>query len=258
MNLTARENNLTSPPPVSAENIGADEIFYPESDGKPMAETEIHIKTIISLYTALEMFFGEDSDFRVFSDIMFYYEEGDPRKCIAPDVMVVKGVNKNPRRVFRLWEEKQPEVVFEISSHSTWREDLQKKYFLYQEFGVKEYYIFDPEYDYLKDEFLVAYHLKDGELKEVKLQKGSVYSPALNLVLVNTGETLRLLNPESGKFLPTTLELSGENSELASEILELISKNSELNNENQILADELRQKDAVIEKLKTELAKLKR
>lgn len=237
MNLTARENKLTLPPPVSAKNNGADEIFYPESDGKPMAETEIHIKTIISLYTALETFFGEDSDFHVFSDIMFYYEEGDLRKCIAPDVMVVKGIDKNPRRVFRLWEEKPPEVVFEISSHGTWREDFKKKYILYQEFGVKEYYIFDPEYDYLKDEFFVAYHLKNGKFEEVKLDKGRIYSPALGLILVNTGETLRLLNPKTENYLPTTLELAGE---------------------NQILKNELKQKDEELEKLKTELAKLRR
>lgn len=237
MNLTVRENNMTSPPvPVSAENIGADDYFYPETDGKPMAETEIHIKTIVNLYTALELFFGKDSDFRVFSDIMFYYEKGDRRKCFAPDVMVVKGVGKHPRRVFKLWEEKPPEVVFEISSHSTWREDLQTKYALYQKIGVKEYYIFDPEYDYLKDEFLVAYHLKNGKFKEVKLKEGSVFSPALNLEIVNTGETLRLFNPETKAFLPTA---------------------AELNDEKQILLKQLEQRNEEIEKLKAELAKLK-
>ena len=208
MNLIIQEKKLHSPVPPRYRKNGAAEIFYPETDGKPMAETELHIKTIINLYIALQRFFAEKSGFRVFSDIMFYYEEGDPKKSIAPDLLVVKSDNRDLRRVFKLWEESIPEVVFEISSRHTWREDLQKKYILYQSIGVKEYYIFDPEYDYLKDEFFVAYHLTGGKFEEVKLNQGRIFSPALNLELVNTGETLRLYDPATGNLLPTDAEIS--------------------------------------------------
>lgn len=212
---------------------GKREIFYPESDGKPMAETGIHVNLILELYQTLTTFFRQQNETAIIADMMFYYEEGNPRKCIAPDVMVVCGVGNHLRRTFKLWEEKSPDVVFEISSRATWRADLQKKFFLYETIGVKEYYIFDPEYDYLKDEPLVAFHLKDGRFEELKIKRGRIFSPALGLEIVDTGETLRLFSPETKSFLPTMEELSNK-------------------------ADKVESLESENEKLKAELAKLKR
>jgi len=231
MNLTVAEKKESLV--VLPHNNGKKKIYYPESDGKPMGETAFHVNLILTLYQTLKTFFGGQTNVVVIADMMFYYEEGNPRKVIAPDVMVVKGVKNYSRRVFKLWEEKTPDVIFEISSKKTWREDLQKKFTLYQEFGVSEYYIFDPEYNYLKDEPLIAYHFKDGEFKEVKVKRGKVFSYALNLEIVDTGETLRLFNPETGKFLPTVEELADE-------------------------ANKVESLESEVEKLKAELAKLKR
>ncbi len=223
MSVTVSEINevsLLAPP----QKNGGKEIYYPESDGKPMGETAYHVKLLTNLYQILETFFLNKKDICVIADMMFYYEEGNMRKSIAPDVMVVKGVHKNPRRVFKLWEEKVPDVVFEISSRGTWRDDLQKKYFLYQEFGVKEYYIFDPEYDYLRDG-LVAHHLIDGEFEDIKLKEGRIFSPALGLEIVDTGETLRLFNPETKEFLPTMEEMETEIENLKAELAKLKRQN---------------------------------
>ena len=219
MNLSVAENTKTfaAPPPKN----GGREIYYPESDGKPMGETEYHIKTIIALYQALDIFFKNRPDVRIFSDIMFYYESGEPRKVLSPDVMVVRGVGRHLRRTFKLWEEKVPDVIFEISSRGTWKEDLQKKYQLYEGFGVKEYYVFDPEYDYLKDEPLIAYHLLDGSFQEMKVKRGRIFSPALGLEIVDTGETLRLSDPETKSFLPTIQELESEVEKLRAEVAKL-------------------------------------
>ena len=179
------------------------EIFYPESDGKPMGETDYHIKTITYLYQALDAFFDSSPDVKVLADIMFYYQEGNTHKVFSPDVMVVKGVGKHLRRSYKLWEEKQfPQVIFEISSRGTWGEDLNKKWFLYQQFGVKEYYIFDPEYDYLPEP-LVAYRLKKGELKKVTVKKNRIFSEELGLEIVDTGNGLRLFNPQNKEILGT-------------------------------------------------------
>jgi Uma2 family endonuclease len=228
MSLAVLENTQTSIV-LPRKQTGEKVVYYPESDGQPMAETAYHLKCLTTIYQLLETYFLNFADTVVIADMMFYYEEGNPYKSISPDVMVVKGVGKHPRRVFKLWEENVPEVVFEISSRKTWRDDLQKKFFLYQQFGVKEYYIFDPEYDYLTDEPLVAFHLKNGEFKPVKVKKGRVFSPALQLEIVDNGERLRLFNPETKSYLLTNEELS--------------VKLSDADNE--------------IEKLKVELAKLK-
>ena len=221
MNLIVAEKRKTSPR-VSSKN-GAKEIYYPESDSKPIAETDFHIKTIINLHQTLEIFLKEKSDVRVFSDIMFYYEKGSPHKSIAPDVMIVSGISKHLRRVFKLWEENVPDVIFEISSRGTWQEDLQKKYLLYESFGVKEYCIFDPEYDYLPEPF-IAFHLKNKNFKQAKIKNGGIFSPSLGLEIVDTGETLRLFNQVTRSFLPTMEELAKQATraeELESEVEKL-------------------------------------
>lgn len=219
MSLTVAEKEiLTTTAPTGN---GGREIYYPESDGKPMGETAFHVNVITHLYQTLRYFFSEENNVVVIADMMFYFEEGNPQKVIAPDVMVVKGVANYPRRTFQLWNEKAPDVVFEISSRGTWKEDIRKKYLLYQAIGVKEYYIFDPEYDYLKDEPLVAYHLIEGVFKKMSVEQGRISSPALGLEIVDTGETLRLFDVDKQRFVPTAQELSVRNEELGAENEEL-------------------------------------
>lgn len=181
-------------------------IEYPATDGKPMAETDIHAELMIDLRLALTNFFRDKPDVYVSGDLLLYYVEGDPRKRVAPDVFVVRGVSKGPRRIYKLWEEgRPPEVVFELSSRQTWREDLQAKWRLYEQLGVKEYFIFDPEYDYL-DEPLVGYRLEGDRYVDLEVIDGRVASEVLGLELVDTGETLRLYDPRIGQFLPTPME----------------------------------------------------
>jgi Uma2 family endonuclease len=135
--------------------------------------------------------------------------------------MVVRGVGNHPRRSYKLWEEKQfPQVIFEISSRRTWGEDLNKKWFLYQQFGVKEYYVFDPEYDYLPEP-LIAYRAKRGELRQVAVKNKRNFSEELGLDVVDTGEGLRFFNPETKEFLRTLTEAEDELSRLREELQRL-------------------------------------
>ncbi len=138
--------------------------------------------------------------------------------------MICFGVSPETRRIYKLWEENQfPQVVFEISSRSTWGDDLNKKWFLYQKFGVKEYYIFDPEYDYLPEP-LVAYRLKRGELRQVKVKNGRIFSEELGLEIVDTGKGLRLYHPQTKEFLKTLAEADEEIKRLREEIEKLKKK----------------------------------
>jgi Uma2 family endonuclease len=199
-------------------------IDYPESDGEPMAETDVHYRLMTDLRFELEQFFRGESDVYVSGNILFYYVEGNPKKRVAPDVFVARGVRKGDRRVYKLWEEgRAPEVVFEVSSRQTWREDLNTKWRLYEDLGVKEYFIFDPEYDYLVEP-LIAWRLESGRYEAVEVVDGAVKSETLNLELVNTGETLRLRNPTTGQFLRTPLELAEEADRLRLEVEQLRHK----------------------------------
>lgn len=241
--VSTNQTNISTTPIIPKE-IGKEEVYYPSSDGKPMGETDIHIRLILTLIMQLDLFLEDCENDYVMGDVLFYYVEGNPKKVIVPDVMVLRGVGKYKRRTYKLWEEKAvPEVIFEISSRSTWREDLEKKYNIYEKLGVKEYYIFDPDYNYLPEP-LIGYHLKSSKFEKVEVNSRRIFSPALNLVIVDTRETLRLQNPETGDYLPTAQELANKSKELVNQTKELATKTEELESENK--------------RLKAELAKLKK
>lgn len=193
-------------------------IDYPESDGKPMAETDIHAKTMMNLRLALEAYFSGDPQIYVSGNLLLYYVKGNPAKSVAPDVFVVRGVPKGDRRIYKLWEEGVPPgIVIEISSRKTWREDCDLKLRLYEKLGVQEYFIFDPEYDYLPEP-LVGWRLKEGEYAPVEVVEGKVRSELLELELVDTGETLRLLDPQTAQYLQTPTEAMAEVARLREEL----------------------------------------
>lgn len=180
--------------------------IYPESDGKPITETDVHRNLLADLVFTLDNHFQAQPDIYVSGNLLVYYVEGNPAKCFAPDVFVVRGVPKGQRRIYKLWEEGVvPQIIIELTSRKTWREDLQTKWRLYEELGVQEYFIFDPEYDYL-DEPLVAYRLENGKYASLEIKDGRVKSETLGIELVDTGETLRLFNPATNQFLPTASE----------------------------------------------------
>jgi len=195
--------------------------LYPESDGKPMAETDIHRQLMLDLLFALANYFQSQPDVYVSGNLLLYYVEGNPKKCVAPDVFVVRGVGNRQRRIYKLWEEgRAPEIVIELSSRQTWREDLQTKLQLYAQLGVREYYIFDPEYDYLPEP-LLAYRLEDGIYLPLEIENGVVKSEALGLELVETGETLRLRDLQTGELLPTATDANAEIARLRAELTRL-------------------------------------
>ncbi len=221
MNIQTKE--LT--PEILLDFFG-NEIFYPDSDGEPMAETDIHRDLIIQLIKCLELFLAEREEVYVTGNIMFYYVEGESNEVILPDVMVCFGVPKGNRTSYKTWEENDviPSVIFEIASPKTWKKDRIEKKELYELLGVKEYYIFNPKYSKNIPAFL-AYKLNKRILESVDIEDGKVSSEILGLELVDTGETLRLFSPETNEFLKTTEELafafenvSHENEELKAEI----------------------------------------
>jgi Uma2 family endonuclease len=179
---------------------------YPERDGEPMAETDLHRELMIDLIKALRNFFAHEPEVYVSGNLFIYYLAGDRSKRVAPDVFVVRGVSNHQRRVYRLWAEgRAPQVVIEVSSRETRNEDLQRKKQLCARLGVKEYFIFDPEYTHLKPS-LRAYRLSGKQYVERVVTGGRVRSKELGLELVDTGQTLRLADPESGQFLLTPEE----------------------------------------------------
>ena len=125
-------------------------IHYSSSDGKPMAENDAQRDAIMYGVAALTRYFKDRRDVYVSGDLLIYYEAGNPRVSIAPDVFVVFGVEKRRRLNYKLWEEgRAPAFVLEVASPSTWREDVGPKRSVYARLGVREYWQYDPLGDHL-------------------------------------------------------------------------------------------------------------
>jgi Uma2 family endonuclease len=178
------------------------EFLYPESDGKPMGETDQHRSIIIYLIEALKLWFATGRNVYVSGNLMMYYVEGDTDLSLSPDVFVVKGVQTGDRRVYKLWEEKAPCVVIEVSSRSTKAEDLNWKFELYRDvLRVAEYYIYDPLREYLPAG-LRAWALRHGRFIERRVSGGRIRSRELELDLVDAAGRLLLVDPETARTLP--------------------------------------------------------
>ena len=179
------------------------EVFYPEADGQPMAETDVHRDLMIDLIAMLREHFRDDPHVYISGNLFLYYEEGNPRRVVAPDVFVVKGVPGGRRRIYKLWEEEQPpDVVFEVTSPSTRGEDLRTKHELYARLGVAEYFLFDPLDEYLRPPFQ-GYRLEQDRYVALRpAEDGSLWSAVLGLALHVRGERLRLFDPEGQRWLP--------------------------------------------------------
>ena len=176
-------------------------VVYPESDGKPMAETEYHRDIMIDFIQMLKHHFRDVNDAYVSGNLMMYYEEGNIRKSVSPDVFVVFGVSKKRRRTYRTWEEGYtPDFVLEVASKSTYRQDLTHKKELYASvLGVREYYIYDPYHEV--DPYFLGYRLMDGAYKEIALVDERLPSLVLGLELGERDGVFGLYDPSRSVWL---------------------------------------------------------
>lgn len=183
-------------------------VMYPTRDGKPIAESEVHLWTMMDLIRPLAAWYRDDPMVYVGGDLLMYYEEGDPNKRLAPDAFVVKGVPKlPPRDNFLIWEEgKAPDVVIEVTSKTTRKNDPTRKLVLYREvLRVPEYFQFDPTDDYLVPA-LQGFRLRGGVYRPIRPVGGRLPSVALGLHLERSGTSLRLYDPARAGWLPIPAE----------------------------------------------------
>ena len=164
------------------------DIAHPDSDGLPMAESDATRDYLIYSVEALDSYFQKYADVYVSGNLFIYYEQGNPKAVVAPDVFVVFDVEKKKRPSYRVWEEQGnvPDFVLEITSKSTTSEDRGTKKGLYAYLGVKEYFQYDPNADYLKPS-LQGFRLVEGNylplLEQLNDSRLSIFSETLGLEL---------------------------------------------------------------------------
>ncbi len=123
-------------------------VDYPSSDGRPMAESDFQRTPLTYAVDRLRYHFRERHDVYVSGNLLIYYQEGNPKARVAPDVFVVLGATNVDRSSYLLWKEpKAPDFVLEVTSRGT---DQGRKRELYRALGVREYWQYDPTGDYLE------------------------------------------------------------------------------------------------------------
>ena len=168
----------------------------------PENEGPWHPNELFDLIFRLKLRYADSPDTYVSGHMFVYYEQGEPSSVFAPDVMVVFGVPKTPRRVYKLWAEaRAPAVVFEVSSRKTWLEDRGTKKLLCEGLGVAEYYLWDPRYEYLSPP-LQGFRLVNGAYRELRPGAGGcLTSRALGLRLCPDRNRLELYDRRTGARL---------------------------------------------------------
>lgn len=185
-----------------------DGVYYPSSDGKPMAETHLHVLAIRFLMDALEDVFAPRNDVFIAGNMYWYWEQGNPKERRLPDAMVVFGVEKGPRRSFRSWREggAVPANCFEMASERTWKKNLGEVKDDYEANGVREYFVFDPAREYL-DAPLVGFRRRGRRFQPIRPDSvGGMVSNELGLCLVPEGTRLRLAYVDTGERVLTRAE----------------------------------------------------
>ena len=197
-----------TPPPLPYEVAFDDDTEYPESDGQPMAETELNRDLMIDSILTLKARFQDVPDVCVSGDMLMYYVMKDPKKSVAPDIFVTFGVEKKQRRIYRIWEEgKPPDFVLEFSSQRTFANDLGPKKTLYAEvLGVREYFLFDSERKYLPTP-LMGFRLVGTEYVPIRPEPdGKVYAETLGLFLGSRGDGFGYYDALAGRWLETPMD----------------------------------------------------
>lgn len=210
------------------------DVTYPDSDGLPMAGSDVTRDYLIYGVEALDSYFQEDANVYVSGNLFIYYEQGKPKSVVSPDVFVVFGVEKKKRLSYKTWEEndKVPDFVLEITSKSTASEDRGIKRGLYAYLGVKEYFQYDPTADYLKPS-LQGFRLIEGNylpiLGQSKGDHFSIYAETLGLELwLESNGEMRFYSPQSETKLLSPREMEQAKQQAEQKLARLAAKLREL------------------------------
>jgi Uma2 family endonuclease len=243
-------------------------VYYPESDGRPMGETDEHRDAMVRIIELL-MNHYRGKPVYVSGDLLVYYEQGNPKKFVVPDAFIAKGLKQKRRRIYRLWiEGVVPQLVIETTSLKTKKKDLVDKPELYARLGIREYVMHDPTGEYL-DPPLQLHRLQKGTYLQIQPNEdGGLLSEELGLVMrIEDGE-LNLFDPVTKERLLTNFERANNEAEarqLAEESLQREAEGRQREaegwqreveaREHEVVARKLA--EAEIERLRAELAKYK-
>ena len=196
----------------------ATEVFYPDSDGQPMASNTEQYRWIVTIKENLDWLLP---DAFVAGDLFWYPIEGCPDISVAPDVMVALGRPKDKRLSYKQWQEEgtAPQVIFEILSPSNTRKEMEQKLLFFERHGVEEYYLYDTE-----DRSLGGFLRGEFGLEHIP-EMANWVSPLLKIRFDMSSDELVLRHPDGNPFLSYQAVI--QRAELAEQQAELAEQRAE-------------------------------
>ncbi len=170
------------------------EIVYPDSDGQPMADNTRQFTYIVTIQGGIAALFADRPDVFVAGDLLWYPVEGNPLIRAAPDTLVAFA--------YMQWREGgiAPQVVFEVLSPGNRPGAMAEKREFYQQYGVEEYYEYDPDRGKLR-----GWLRRNHQFEPIAVMEGWI-SPRLSIRFSMEGADLVLYRPDGRRF-ETFLEL---------------------------------------------------
>lgn len=169
-----------------------------------VAETKRHLKARTSLFLIVEEAF---SNMAVGCDQFVYFDEDNPKQCVAPDLFVKTDSHEIDFDSWKTWEIGTPQLAVEIVSASdrlklTWEE----KFVRYEALGIRELVRFDARGE---QPITIWDRVGTGLRKRTSKASNSYECKTLGLywaieTSAEFGKLLRLARDRAGKDLLTT------------------------------------------------------
>ncbi|MFQ6041281.1 MAG: Uma2 family endonuclease [Candidatus Poribacteria bacterium] len=196
-------------------------VELPTEDGEPL-ESSWHRSEINLLIESIKMHLRGRQDYYAGGNMFIYFSLQQARRPSyrGPDFFVALNVDGSyPRDAWVVWLEdgKYPDVIVELLSPSTAREDLTTKRELYQRiFRTPEYFCYDPDSHILR-----GWRLINSEYDSIKPnERGWLWSKRLSLWLglwngryLEEDDTWLRFYTKDGELVPTFGEFEQQQAE---------------------------------------------
>lgn len=172
-------------------------IIYPDDNGEPMSDNTEQFRLIVWIKDNLELLFASRADVFVAGNLLWYPVEGNNKISQAPDAMVVFGRPKGYRGSYQQWNEENivPQVAFEIWSPGNRLTPMLQKLRFYEQYGVEEYYLYDPA-----NVDLTIWERRDQRLEPIEQVNGWV-SPRMGVRFQLSETELQIFRPDGTPFV---------------------------------------------------------
>lgn len=187
--------------------------MYPNSDNNGRGGLQVFVShmlvDLLSSYVA-----ALERPVFVNSNQFFYYQKGDPRAVVAPDVYTIDDVALHPIEVrsWKTWEPdvRPPTLAIEIVSDEYRKDYADAMVERYQQLGVRELVRYDPTHRGRRKRELLAHFVRD---ENGQLVRQPVFGDRLHLVsydlwlVLHANDALRLgVGPKGASLWPTAAE----------------------------------------------------